>query len=495
MSERAFEAARRNGFRGWFWFPSLEPDVQLPTQTRRTINEKVSWLYNNVDALRVVIDALTLEEVDTGIWPKATTSDPDFNRIVTDAFHNTARDPRFFDAAGRESYYSAQWQIRRNLMAYGELFGQFIRPDENGGTRVSFINPWRVGDGGKPQSDREIDGVATDALGKPVSYSILGLDGAVERRVDALDMMSFRDRSWVGQTRCVSPLAPVVRKMLSLDDIEKAETSGVLLRTRLAYAIERKEGDDSGPSLLPDARKVEVIEGEGNTKTIVQTIVADEDGTEVSVADVPAGRTLRVIESAKAAQTVEFLKWLLSGLGNCSLYPSDYAFNIAGIGQGTVYRGMQRRVQRVKNTVRQFQLIPQFCDPYYRFWLWHRIQSGAFGPVARIPSDWWRVRHICPADDSVDVGREGRLFDERIDSGKMSPEVYHGMAGEDAEDVEDEVIAAKVRRLKKIEAAKLASPEIADALNYDMIFRKPNPPQIPTEQAADFDSTQEDNNE
>ncbi len=471
MSEHAFDAARRTGFRGWFWFPSLDPDEQLPPASRTVISQKVNWLYNNIDSIRVVIDALTLEEVDTGIWPKAATSDPAFNRLATELFHNTASDPRFFDVAEKESYYSAQWAIRRNMMMHGELFAQLVRSEDTGSARVNFIPPWRIGS--PVGDDSGTDGVITGKLGAPIYYQVIDSHRRLVKKLPASDVLVFRERSWVGQTRSISPLAPVVRKMLSLDEIERAEAAGVLLRTRLAFAVEHREGDDGGPTLLPSANAVEKIDNGDNTHTLVQKIVTD--GGEVEVADLPNGRSLRVIESQKGSGASEFLKWVLSGLGNVTLYPNNYVFDIAGIGQGTVYRGVQRRVQRVKNTVRQFYLIPQFCSYYYRFWLWQRIASGAF---ASVPEDWWRVRHICPADDSVDVGREGRLYDARVDSGKMSPDVYHGMNGEDAEDVEDEIIAATVRRLKKIAAAKKEHPEISDSLGYDTIFRTASPVSI-----------------
>ena len=145
MSIHAFDAARAGGFRGYFFFPGLEPKKQITQQTREIIGQKVTWLYNNVDAMRVAVDALTLEEVDTGIWPKAQTSNPAFNRAVTEAFHNEVSDPRFFHSAGVENYYTAQWLIRRSIMLYGEHFAQFLRPGDGFSARVHFINAWRIG--------------------------------------------------------------------------------------------------------------------------------------------------------------------------------------------------------------------------------------------------------------------------------------------------------------------------------------------------------------
>lgn len=465
MTSSFIDAAKRNNYKGLFWFPDLEVTTRINNWTRSTINSKVQWLYNNVDPLRVAIDALTLEEVDTGIWAKATTSDPVFNKIVTDLFENENKDPRFFHSAGNENYYSAQWLIRRNIMLYGELFGQLLRPEIQGTPQVHFVNPWRIGNA-QTQLDQSKweDGLMLNKYGRAIQYRALNSDKTQFTDLNHADVLHFHDKFLTDQVRGLSPLTPVVQKLFSLDDIERAEVSGVLLRTRLAYAIERKDNTSTGINIF-GAADVQEIKNEDGSVVVIQKI-SSSDGRDVEVAEVPSGQSIKVIESNRQAGTVDFLKWCLSGLSNCTLYPDEYVFSVANISQGTVARMVQKRVQRVKNTVRQFQLIPQFCDPFYRFWLWQKIKSGKLGND--IPVDWWKVRHICPADDSVDIGREGKLFDSRLDSGKMSPELYHGMMGEDVEDVENEIIEARIRRMKKIAAANLANPEIK--LDYDLIF-------------------------
>ena len=71
-----------------------------------------------------------------------------------------------------------------------------------------------------------------------------------------------------------------------------------------------------------------------------------------------------------------------------------------------------------------------------------------------------------PADDTVDVAREGKLYDARLEAGTMSPADYHGMQGRDDEDVEDEVVAATVRKAKKIKKAMDENPDIADLIRF-----------------------------
>ena len=127
---KTWEAAERNGFRGYFYFPTLDAQLQLPEYSRQAISEKINWLYNNVGFIRAVVDGLSLDEVSTGIWPKASTSSREFNRASTDRYHETWKDARFFDGRKVENVYSAQLLIRRHIRLHGELFAQLLRPDD-----------------------------------------------------------------------------------------------------------------------------------------------------------------------------------------------------------------------------------------------------------------------------------------------------------------------------------------------------------------------------
>jgi len=465
--QTTWDAAARLGNRGGlFWFPELDPKDQTSTLTRGAVNRNVDWLYKNVPPVRMLIDGLSLDEVDTGTWPKATTGNEAYDTAVTNDFHELNKDPRFFSSNAMENYYSAQWLVRRTLRLYGELFAQFLRPGEDINVpTVHFINPWQCDNDSKdgPGTTRR-EGVRRRPLGRPIDYRFNPGENSIV--VPAEDVLYFHDQFLAGQERGISCLAPCARSLYRFDDIERAESGGQLMRTKMAYNIVRKDaGEDTGPMILPGASKVEEVDvGDGN-KILFQRISA-QGGDDLEVADVPAGFDLKVLESNRATITVDFLKWILNGASQVTLYPSEYVFGMSGLTQGTMVRLLQKRVQRVKNSVRQFQLVPQFCDRWYVFWLWQRIIAGAYKKIpGGIPDQWWKHKTIYPADDTVDVGREGRLYDERLETGKMSPEAYHGQCGEDASDVEDEVLAADLRRARKIKKQRDENPDLADILS------------------------------
>jgi hypothetical protein len=152
-----FEAAKRSGYRTWFFFPSLDPSDQIIAWTREEIAKKLNWLYNNCPAAAAAIDGLAEEEADTGIWPSATTSNRYFNKAVTDAFDNDCQDPRFFDEAGEESFFTAQKAIRRNIYMLHDMFGQMLRPGEGDSIALptmNFVPSWQVGNADRRDSAR-----------------------------------------------------------------------------------------------------------------------------------------------------------------------------------------------------------------------------------------------------------------------------------------------------------------------------------------------------
>lgn len=453
-SNTLWEAANRSGFRGLFYIPTLDAGAQLPEWTRTAISQKVNWLYNNVGYIRAVVDGLSLDEVDTGIWPKAATLSAEFNKASTDRFHDSWKDARFFDSRKVENVYSAQFLIRRQIRMHGELFGQLLRPDAaNPFARVHFIPAWMIGNlGDEKPEEGWIDGIQYDELGAAVMYRIV-LDRAKKQKRDvpADDMLHFHDEFFACQKRGTSCLAAVARKLFTLNDIERFVANGIQLRSMVAYAIERKEGDIGGNMLLPNVTDTETVTNDDGSQTLVQKITS-QDGQEATIMEPPAGRTVKVIESNQAQEPFAFKNDVLRDVAHCTKYPPEYVFSLAGLTQGTLVRLTMRRVQIVKSTVRQFQLIPQFLEHAWRFRTWQDIKRGLFDGIT-IPTDWWRVKFICPADTTVDIAREGRLLDERVATGKMSIETYFGMNGEDRADVDEENLRIREERETLLDAA------------------------------------------
>jgi len=495
----AFDSAKRSGYRGWFWFPSLDPGQQITSMSRTETARKINWAYNNIGAVRAVIDGLALDEVDTGIWPKPATKSIAFNTAVKAAWEQQCGFHKAFSADGENNFFSAQFMIRREIRLRGDCFAQKLRAGEGASCpQLHFLPAWQCDNAYDTPLDQSKwrDGRMDNAFGRAMQWRFnAGSEspGSPSRWLDlsADDVIHFHDPFLIGQKRGISALAPVARQLFSMDDLERTETSGVLMRSRVAYAIERTDDTDTAPSLLPGANSMEVIDQPDGSKLFVQKIVS-QDGSEVDVADLPAGKTLRVIESTKSAETSNWLRQMLASVAYCTLYPPEYVFSIAGLSQGTLVRLAQGKVQRVFNTVRDFQIIAQVIEEWWPFWLYQNIKAGSFDNVrGGIPDEWWKYQVVRPRDITVDVGREGRLYDERVSTGKMPVGLYVGMLyGEDGEEWDERIIREHARRIRMVSEI---SQEEGIEMQVNDIFRLPAGS---TAQAAqpEADPTPPDNN-
>ncbi len=472
----AFDAARFGGYRGMFFFPDLDPSAQITSWTRQQSAKKINWAYNNIGAVRAVIDGLALDEVDTGLWPKPSTVSDAFNAAVKHAWQQQCGFHKSFSADGENNFYSAQMMVRREIRLRGDCFGQKLRPGEGASCpQMYFLPGWQC-DNAVTSLDQSQwrDGRMDNPLGRALQWRFAtNPDRSQFKDVSESDVVHFHDPFLIGQKRGISALAPVVRKLFSMDDIERAETNGVLLRSRIAYAIERSDDNNgsNGPTLLPGVTDVEVVPQADGSKLFVQKVVS-RDGTEVDVADMPANKKLRIIESQKSSESSAWTKELLADVAYCTLYPPDYIFSLAGFSQGTQVRMAQGKIQRVLNTVRDFQIIMQMLEEWWPFWLWQNIKAGTFDNVrGGVPDEWWPYIVVRPKDMSVDMGREGRLYDDRVVTGKMPVGLYVGMLyGEDDEEFDDRIIRDRARR--KLRVAAIAA-ELGVELTVDEVFRPP----------------------
>lgn len=482
----AFDAAKQGGYKGFFWFPSLDPADQMPHCTRQTIAEKLNWLYNNVAAMRAVVDGLALDEVDTGLWPKPYTSSSAFNAAVKPVFAQQCGFHKAFSADGEDNFFSGQFRVRREIRLRGALFGAKLRAGEAAAcAQLHFLPDWQCCNA-VTNLDQALwrDGRMDNKFGRALKYRfVTSTDRKRWTDLDAADVIHYHDPFLTGQKRGMSELAPAVRKMFSLDDIERASTSGVLLRQRIAYAIQRAEGDESAPSLLAGARHVQTITNPDGSKVVIQKITVGDD-TEVEVADLSQGKQLKVIESNKNNESSGWITELLEAVAQCTKYPAEYVFARVGLTQGTLVRMVQQKVQRVINTNRDFQLVMQYIDEWWPFWLWQNILAGRFDNVrGGIPDDWYSYLVVRPKDMTVDPGRDGRLYDERVRAGLMPWSVYCGMLyGEDGEEMEDSVIREAYRRRRRV--AEIAAELNETPMSVGEIFKAPAGSAPPPESAS-----------
>lgn len=456
----AYEAANRADFRhGYFYMPALNPSEQLDTMSLQAIRERTDYLYKNVGAVTMLIDRVSLAEAGTGVWPKWVTGQEDFDKAATDAFHFANHDPRVFSADANNDAYSVQYAIRRCIALYGDCFGQLLRPSPGAlHPQLHLIPGWRCDSmGDEPAEEGWDQGIRYNARGRAIQYKFISGKGSQRRAmiVEAADVLHFHDPFLPEQRRGVPCLAAVAKKMFRREDIGRAIANGTLARERLGFAIEFPDDGSGGPTGSIGAESdgdTEVVEKTDGTKYTLKKIFGEGSSEDVEIPDLPAGAKISTIESNRPGTAVmEYQDSILREAAWSRKYSPEYVFFMAGVGQGTVARGVMLGAGEVIVSTREFQLRPQFALRYPIFWVWQVILGGYFDRLKiEVPANWWMIKHIMPALPTMDVGREGALHDNRVATGKESIEFYHGAQGEDASDVEDENVAAIKRRFLKL---------------------------------------------
>jgi hypothetical protein len=452
-----YEAADRRDFRGYFYIPQLTPSEQMDWLTYRAIVERSDWLHKNVGAVTMVIDTLSLDESGTGLWPKWITGTDDYDTWMTDQFHYTLHDPRFFSADAQQDAYSSQYCVRRSIRLHGDLFGQLLRPQPGARTpQVNLIPGYLVENSGDEDPESGwTRGVLRDSRNRVIRYRVRDSESETGYRdVPAEDMLHFHDPFLPGQIRGMPALASVAKKMFRREDIATAIANGTLQREQLAWALETERDNFlGGPGFeLPGATGTGTVENSDGSKYTVQKLFGWNTREQTRVPVLPKGYKLKAAESNRpGTQVMEHQDSILREFAFSTGYPPEYVFFIGGMGQGTVARLVIEKVRGKIAGSREFQLKPQFTNRYNVFYAWQTIKSGVLDELGiKVPDNWWKHKIVPVRDTSVDMGREGRLYDERVETGKMSIDTYHGFSGEDSGDVEDENTAIIRRRCKKL---------------------------------------------
>lgn len=453
-----YEASDRADFSGYFFLPNLTPSEQMNSLSERAIAERSDWLYKNVGAVKMVIDGLAVDEVGTGLWPKWTTGEADFDKAMTDAFHYANHDPRIFSADGLNDAYSCQFNIRRCIRLYGDAFGQLLRPSPGSIMPQHALFPGYMIDnfGDEKPEDGWTRGVKRNAMGRPVAYRVLNKEHASGYTdVPADDILHYHDPFLPGQVRGVPSLAAVCKKLFRREDIGKALANGTLARERLGYVLEfSDQSSQAGPVFVPGAREVSTVKNEDGSRFTVQKIFGFDSEDQVPIPELPKGSKMNTVESNRPGTAVmEYQDSILREVAWNEIYPPEYVFDLAGMRQGTLARLVLQKVKNVINGKREFQLKPQFINRHSVFFTWMLIRAGYFDALnIKVPEQWWKHKIVAPADNTVDIAREGRLYDERVSTNKMSISSFHALAGEDDDATEDENLAVIDRRLIKLDA-------------------------------------------
>jgi lambda family phage portal protein len=366
---------------------------------------------NNAHASRA-LGTIANQVVGWGIVAKPTTKNPK----AVDAWKAWAGTTAC-DADGRHDFYGLQKLVMRAIVESGEvLIRRRFRLPEDGLPipiqlqilEADYIDTSRTGVR-LPNGGRIIHGVEFDPIGRRVAYWLFpehpgsslsmfatGMLGGNSVRVPADNVLHVYHQERVGQVRAASWFAPVVLKLKDYDEYDDAQ----LMKQKIAacLAVLTSDVDGSAAAL-----------GTADTTTDPQ-IDSLEPG---SIMNVAPGRSVEVVQPPRVEGYRDYaevtLRTIAAGIGvtyeDLTGDYTDLPFSAARMSR----LSHQSRV----DDWRWRTLIPQFCDPVWRW----AMEAALIMSIVREPvgATW-----TPPPVPYIDPEKEGLAFVRNIRGGAQT---------------------------------------------------------------------------
>lgn len=472
--------------RTYVYYPLTSANAEHDRQTRLEIARKALALYNASGVAVRAIDGPARAAVGIGMRPYPATSSTDFNKAVSLRFaQGPESDCRFFDAARQVNYHEACDLLVRGASLVGDMFWQKLRASD-GTTRVRLIegifvgNEWRNESRNYDQS-KWTDGAMLDELGAVKMWRVLKTpEGEKAADVPASELMQFKRTRRAGGVRGVSALAVAANHIHDVVDIVAFTKRSYKIGSEFPFAFY----SERGPGVLG------VIDSATDTTTGAETRTLSQRG-QSGILTLRPGEKVEQLPNQLPGETFspfmsELRREIAEGVGA----PYNVLFNIGEIG-GANNRWVLVEYQFLLDEI-QWQLISQFCRPWYQDWIWHEIEAGYFDGI-QVPDDWYAVTFGTPAKPTVDNGRDGKLLLDQIEAGFMPEDYAHGLFGRDPAEMERLRIETILRRRRLIAETNARLQPGEDPIEYDEVFAKAPassaPPETMPHEPSNQDST------
>jgi lambda family phage portal protein len=310
------------------------------------------------------------------------------------------------DAEGRLDFAGLQKQVMRTAVEAGEVLvrRRWRRPEDGLPIPMQlqilepdYLDSQRDGIT-TPSGGRIIQGIEFDAIGRRVGYWLFAehpgsafqstRSPGASRVIPASEILHIYKHGRPGQIRGASWFAPVTLTLKDLDDYEDA----ALMKQKIAacLAVVTSDLDGTSPALgttTPTAPGIDMLEP--------GMILNVAPGRSITVVDPPS-----VNEHDTYAKTV--LRKIATGLG---VTYEDLTGDYAGMPFSAARMSRLRHWTRVEDW-RWRMLIPQLCDPVWRWAMEAAVVGGMQVPVGALPTAEWTA----PAAPMIDPEAEAKAY-------------------------------------------------------------------------------------
>jgi len=411
-----------------FFLPQ-DSSLYLTRWTRRGLNEKAEWLWQNFGVIKEGVAGIARHTVGKGISLQIDSDDQEWNQLAEDDFENYALTPERCDLSGRRTFYEAQTTAIEQRIIRGEFFcAKTENPLWFDEPAFQLYDSEEIGDPASvPEGVRLLDGVEVNSATAPLRYWLTTEDGR-GTPIERARMIHWFKSHAVNQVRGITDLAQAVNPMVDIHELKRLTTRSAKAHQLIALvlkgiakkktkgalgAIESAGKQDDG--VTPDANTAQLEKLAGGAGAGIAYVGEDGDAKLIS----PNSPTPLV----EGFITDLLMRDVCAGWG----VPSEFFWNIAKLG-GANTRFVLSRADLLFQILAD-GLITRFCTPIAFRYLSARITSGKLR-ACKDPNWALKFSWQTPPRVTVDNQRDGKLDIELMRNGLGNMRGYYNARGE-----------------------------------------------------------------
>lgn len=435
IGSTGYPGAQASPYRGFIYWPTLDPKRELTNPARREIARRIHALKSALGFPNRIITAFQNLVVGTGHIPRATTRDSEWNVLATKNYDNRASSALAYDVTGklpgwemqRAAYRTAIQDCDAAIVYTKSASGRTLRKLYSG---LTIGNASDVSD-----QSRWIDGVYLDPLERAAYYRFLTEQGTRSRDIAAQDMAFLCRYPEPGSIRGESILKHAINKMIDVQEVHSSWIQQIKNSASIGYylsAAAAAPGDQSMPAAVlkqiygDKIQKVDrVTDGLSTEKVDIKKVFSHGN----SIEEIPAGYDIKTLLDQRPHPNQkdlleEFLRDVSWGAG----MSSDLVWNIYKLGGANT-----RYVLADAQTFVEVEQDRMIYSWLVRDWVQETADALATGaiPPCKDP-EWWAHGWTPPARVTVDFGRDGRIYLEEYSRGLITTDRYFALKGQDA---------------------------------------------------------------
>lgn len=445
--------------RGYIYWPTLDPQREVSSYSRREIARRAHWCCANLGLARRIKSALVNLIAGTGLTLRATNKDPKFRARAERYFNAQASSRLTYDLRQRITQRRAQRMLVGTQLTDGGALIVRAR-DSRGAALRAFYSSLAVSGAPKKNSAGWIDGCKLNALEQITHYRFPQRDGS-ERIIPASYVEHVADIEAFGSIHAPSVFAHAVARMTDITELNASVMMGLKESQRMGYYIAPQLGAPAGPGLEDRLRQ-------GGKSTLTPT-----DGVSIELKDVftqggeikkvPPGWDLKLLLDQRPHEnTREFIWSYIQDIAWGAGIAPELLWNAVKLGSAN-----QNFVMADANTfvgTKQQDLVDQALAPDYIDTIGCGIEIGDLeGPDESIDPDWWAHGWIPPERQTINFSRDGKIQLEQYRAGLITATRMFAMRGWDAYDETEEHLQYRAWRKKRMKQLGLTMAEAYDA--------------------------------